>query len=65
MHRIQATNIKDTREAKGTQMLKVNGTMRSVDRFFRAGHVSPYLWQYDFTWNRERTSIVQRRCDRE
>lgn len=40
MHRIQAINTKDTREAKGTQTLKVNGTTKSVDRPGRAGHIS-------------------------
>lgn len=40
MHRIQAINTKDTREAKGTQMLKVNGTTKSVNRHCRAGHIS-------------------------
>ena len=40
MHRIQAINTKDTREAKGTQMLKVNETTKSVNRPCRAGHIS-------------------------
>ncbi len=47
MHRIRVINIKGTREAKEMQMLKVNGITKSVDRAFRAGHSSPYLWQSD------------------
>ena len=38
MVRIRAISIKDTREAKGMQTLKVNGITKSVNRTSRAGH---------------------------
>ena len=34
MDRIRAISIKDTREAKGMQMLKVNEITKSVDPYF-------------------------------
>ena len=48
MDRVRAINTKDMKEAKGMQMLKVNGTTKSVKRAFRAGYAPPNLWQSGF-----------------
>ena len=58
MDRIRAINIKDTREAKGMQMQKVSEITKSVNRLFGAGHVSPCLWQTDFSGNEKRVKSL-------
>ena len=59
MDRIRAISTKDTREAKGMQMLKVNGITKLVNRTCQASRGSRYLWQSDFkTMVRNSVAIV-------
>ena len=65
MDRIRAINIKDTREAKGMQTLKVNEITKSVDPSFEQAtclHINDNLFSRGI--ESEPQCCSQRRCGR-